>query len=147
VGAFVQLGRDADAADADSEAEPTDPDDPGIPSIVYVDTTPRPTPAHLPASDADHRVEHRVAFDLGGAYGALANVDLGACKAAGLGTGYGKVTLAFAPDGRAAAVGVDLPAGSSPAARACVEQAYRAVTVSPFDGSPVNVSRAFFAKA
>jgi hypothetical protein len=142
--AFVHLGQEADAAEADPGAEPIDPDDSGLPSIVYVDTTPHPTPAHLPASAADHRVEHRVAFDLGGAYGALASVDLGACKAAGLGTGYGKVALAFAPDGRAAGVALQLPAGSAPAARACVEQAYRAVTVTPFDGSPVNVRRAFF---
>jgi hypothetical protein len=145
--AFFQLAQQAPAADADSEAEATDPDDPGIPSIVYVDTTPHPTPSHLPASAADHRVEHRVAFDLGGAYGALANVDLGACKAAGLGTGYGKVTLAFDPDGHPGGVGVELPAGSSPAATACVEQAYGAVTVSPFDGSAISVSRAFFVKA
>ncbi len=133
--------------DGSPQAEWTEMDDPGAEPMVAVDTAPRPIPPHLPASAADHRVERHIAFDLGGAYGALAGVDLGTCKAAGLGAGYGKVTLAFDPDGRTAGVGIELPAGSSPGAAACVEQAYGAVTVAPFDGSPVSVSRAFFVEA
>jgi hypothetical protein len=44
-------------------------------------------------------------------------------------------------------VSIEMPAGSTPASRACVEEAFRAVRVAPFDGAPVNVQRAFFVKA
>ena len=124
-----------------TEADDTAPEEPGS-----VNTAPRPIPPHLPASAADHRVDTAARFDLGGAYGALAGIDLSSCKAQGLAPGYGRVVLAFAPDGAAAGVGVDLPAGSSPAARACVEQAFGAARVSPFDGAPTNVRRTFFVK-
>ena len=85
-------------------------------------------------------------FDLGGAYGVLAGVDLDVCKAQGLQAGYGRVTVPFEPDGTAGRVAIEMPAGSAPAAHACVEEAFRAVRVAPFDGVPVNVRRAFFVK-
>jgi hypothetical protein len=85
-------------------------------------------------------------FDLGGAYGALAGVELDPCKAQGLAAGYGRVTVPFEPDGTPGRVAVEMPAGSAPAAHACIEEAFRAVRVAPFDGKPVNVRRAFFVK-
>lgn len=104
----------------------------------------RPIPPHLPASAADTRVDKDRPFDLGAAYGALAHVDLDACKDHGLSAGYGRVTLGFANDGTPAGVGVDLPDGSKPEARACVEQAFQAVRVAPFEGAGASVRRAFF---
>jgi hypothetical protein len=106
----------------------------------------RPIPPHLPASDADHRVERLTHFDLAGAYGALAKVDLSPCKALGLTAGYGRVILAFDQDGAPVGVGIDLPPGSAPAARMCIEQAFGAVRVAPFEGAPMKVRRAFFVK-
>ncbi len=108
----------------------------------------RPIPPHMPASVADQRVEQeKVGFDLGAAYGAIAQVDLDPCRDRGLAPGYGRVIVAFDRGGSAVGVGIDLPAGSAPTAHACVEQAFRAVRVAPFDGAPVNVRRAFFVKA
>jgi hypothetical protein len=121
-----------------ADERPVDP--PGAPNALA------PIPPHLPASAADQRVDKQTAFDLGGAYGALAKVDLAPCKALGIAPGYGRVVLAFDPDGTPAGVGVDLPAGSTPAAQTCVEQAFGAVRVAPFDGAPMNVRRAFFVK-
>ena len=103
---------------------------------VPLDVPPPPAPVVVPAR-----------FDLGGAYGALTRVDLGPCKAQGLAPGYGRVVLGFEPDGAPAGVAVEMPPGSSPIARACVERAFRAVRVAPFDGAPVNVRRPFFVKA
>lgn len=91
--------------------------------------------------------ENTRAFDLGGAYGALASVDLAACKADGLAAGYGKVVVGFDADGAPASVSVVLPGGSADGARGCVEGAFRNVRVAPFDGSAVTVQRSFFVKA
>ena len=121
-----------------ADERPVDP--PAAPNALA------PIPPHLPASAADQRVDKQTEFDLGGAYGALAKVDLAPCKALGIAPGYGRVVLAFDPDGTPAGVGVDLPAGSTPAAQTCVEQAFGAVRVAPFDGAPMNVRRAFFVK-
>jgi hypothetical protein len=107
----------------------------------------RPIPPHVPASAADRRVDRpHVGFDLGGAYGAIEQADLEPCNAQGLAAGYGRVIVAFEPDGAVVGVAIALPPGSAPTAQACVEQAFRAVRVAPFEGAPVNVRRAFFVK-
>jgi len=119
-----------------------DEDEPSTAGMV------RPIPPHMPASAADQRVEKQlVGFDLGGAYGAIAHVDLDPCKAVGLAPGYGRVIVAFEAGGAPVGVGVALPAGSAPAAHACVEQAFRDIRVTPFEGAPVNVRRGYFVKA
>jgi hypothetical protein len=143
---LVESAQDLAETSQNPEQEWTEADDTAPVEPESVNTAPRPIPPHLPASAADRRVDTRAPFDLGGAYGSLARVDLSACKAQGLAAGYGRVVLAFDPDGTAAGVGVELPAGSSPAARACVEQAFGAARVSPFDGAPMNVRRTFFVK-
>jgi hypothetical protein len=122
-----------------TDGSPADEDD-------DVDEGLRPVPPHEAASEADRRVERRTPFALAAAYGALARVDLAPCTAQGLATGYGRIVLAFTNDGAPAGMRVDLPSGSSLQAGACVEQAFRAVRVSAFDGAPVNVRRAFFVK-
>lgn len=110
---------------------------------VFVPYVPPP-----PADEADHRVERTpTRFDLGSAYSAVAQVDVGACKADGLAAGYGRVVLGFESDGAPTGVALELPAGSAPASRACVEQAFRRVRVAPFDGTAVSVRRSFYVKA
>lgn len=106
-----------------------------------------PIPPHQPPAAADAPDPSRTAFDLGGAYGALAHVDLSACKSDGLAPGYGRVEVAFAGDGSARDMHVALPAGSPEPARACVETAFRQVRVAPFDGAQVTVRRSFYVGA
>jgi hypothetical protein len=106
-----------------------------------------PIPPHEPAAAADSRVEAAPKrFDLSGAYSAVDGVDLSACKADGLAAGYGRVAIGFAATGSPAGLTVDLPDGSTPAARACVEGAFRQVSVAAFDGADVKVTRSFFVK-
>jgi hypothetical protein len=118
--------------------DPTPPDEP--PLRVRVG----PIPPHEQPSAADTRVESRTAFDLGGAYSALAQVDLTPCKAQGLAAGYGRVEIAFANAGTPASLNVSLPAGSSASAQACVDDAFKRVQVARFDGSRATVRRSFF---
>jgi len=103
-----------------------------------------PVPPHERPSAADTRVESHTQFDLGGAYAALAHVDLDACKVQGLAPGYGKVRIAFDHGGAASSVRATLPSGSSAAAQACVEAAFKQVQVARFDGTQATVRRAFF---
>jgi hypothetical protein len=56
------------------------------------------------------------------------------------------VVLGFGTDGVPARVGLELPAGSAPASQACVESAFQAVQVAPFDGSAMTVRRQFYVK-
>jgi hypothetical protein len=101
----------------------------------------------VPASADPPPPDKTRAFDLGGAYGEMARVDVDACKADGLATGYGRVVLGFDEDGAPAGVSIEMPAGSSPEARACVDEAFRKVRVAPFDGAAVNVRRVFYVKS
>jgi hypothetical protein len=103
-----------------------------------------PIPPHEPAAAADTRVESRTPFDLGGAYGALANVDLDACKVQGLAPGYGRVEIAFVTDGSPRDVRLTLPTGSTDSARACVESAFQQMRVAPFDGAEATIKRPFY---
>jgi hypothetical protein len=100
----------------------------------------------VPASAAPPPRDERRAFDLGGAYGQVARVDVDACKADGLATGYGRVVLGFDDDGAPAGVSIEMPAGSAPEAHECVEDAFRKVRVAPFDGPTANVRRVFYVK-
>jgi hypothetical protein len=101
----------------------------------------------VPASADPHPPDKTRPFDLAGVYGEVARVDLETCKASGLATGYGRVVLYFENAGVPASVSIEMPAGSAPEARACVEDAFRKVHVVPFDGAPVNVRRVFYVKA
>jgi hypothetical protein len=123
--------------------EPLDEDDPEPRTeIVHADQAGpvdlQPASASAPAPKP---------FDLGGAYGAIAQVDLASCKAEGLAPGYGHVVLGFLPDGSVGGVAVQLPPSSSPWAHACVESALRGVRVSPFAGDqPATVRRELYVK-
>jgi hypothetical protein len=101
-------------------------------------------PLAVPPAQPMPAVVQPTHFDLGSAYGALGHVDLEACKTEGLAPGYGRVLLAFEPDGTPAHVAVQMPAGSAPSATRCVVEAFRGVRVAPFDGAPVNVRRQFY---
>jgi hypothetical protein len=101
----------------------------------------------VPASADPHPPDKTRPFDLGGVYGEVGRVDLETCKANGLATGYGRVVLYFENAGVPTGVSIELPAGSAPEARACVEDAFRKVRVVPFDGAPVNVRRVFYVRA
>jgi hypothetical protein len=139
---IAEAARNSDAEGAtvspDDGYPPDDgspPEDPGYAATFH--TVP-------PAADPAHEAR---AFDLGSAYGEIARVDVGTCKADGLATGYGRVILGFDDSGAPTSVGVEIPAGSTPAARSCLENAFRKVHVAPFDGAAVNVRRAFYVKA
>ena len=100
---------------------------------------PPPSAAHAEPAHAE-----APPFDLGGAYGAIAHVDLSPCSSQGLARGYGHVELEFGNDGAPARVGLEMPAGSDPAARACVEESFSRVRVAAFDGAQASVRRAFY---
>jgi hypothetical protein len=127
-----------------------------VQAVTQEDDTPPEPPAavrfapigpYQPPAAADTAADNRTQFDLGGAYGAIAHVDLGACRAQGLAAGYGRVEVGFAGDGSTRDLHVALPAGSPDGARACVETAFRQVRVAPFDGAQVTVRRSFYVGA
>jgi hypothetical protein len=141
--AGVAVARVADPppADVPVDAQVEEPDpEPRIERVptgtqVPVDLQPRPATKPAPRP-----------FDLGGAYAAMAKVDLTTCKEAGVAPGYGHVELEVLPDGTVGGVMVQLHAATA-GGRACAEQAFRGVRVAPFDGEqPVRVQRDFFVR-
>lgn len=140
-----------DEADSDDAAGPEGvwSVDEGGDAPHYADDHSDPTTFHtVPASLSQPPPDPTHPFDLQKAYGALDGVDLGACKADGLVAGYGRVVLGFATNGAPASVSVELPAGSSASAQSCVQDAFRKVQVSPFDGDSIATARrSFFVKA
>ena len=111
--------------------------------VEYVPVAPEPPQRYAPP--APPPLEGPRAFDLRAAESSVAAVDVGACKEEGLATGYGHATVAFTPDGTVDAVALDLPAGTSSTARACLETAFRTPHVAAFSGDQVmNVRRSFY---
>lgn len=111
--------------------------------VEYVPVAPEPPQRYAPPAPPPPPGPR--AFDLDAAQSSLAAVDVDACKADGLTTGYGHATVAFAPDGTVQGVALDLPSPTSPAARACIESAFRTPHVAPFSGDQVmNVRRSFY---
>jgi hypothetical protein len=111
--------------------------------VEYVPVVPEPPQRYAPPAPPPPPGPR--AFDLGGAQSTLAAVDVAACKSEGLTPGYAHATVAFAPDGTVHAVALDLPEGSSPDARTCIESAFRTAHVAPFSGDQVmNVRRSFY---
>ncbi len=67
------------------------------------------------------------------------------CKQAGGPTGRGRVSVTFAPSGRATTAVVGPPfAGTS--VGSCAAAAFRSASVPPFSGGPVTVSKSFYIK-
>lgn len=95
-------------------------------------------PAEAPAATEG------AAFDKNAAIAALSAAagSAGSCKTADGPTGSGKVSVTFAPSGRATATSVagDL-AGTE--VGGCVARLFRAAKVPPFSGDPVTVSKSF----
>jgi hypothetical protein len=111
--------------------------------VEYVPVAPEPPQRYAPPAPPPPPGPR--AFDLNAAQSSVAAVDVDACRAEGLVPGYGHATVAFAPDGTVHAVAVDLPASTSPAARACIETAFRTAHVAAFSGDQVmNVRRSFY---
>lgn len=111
--------------------------------VEYVPVAPEPPQRYAPPAPPPPPGPR--AFDLGSAQSSIAAVDVDACKAEGLASGYGHATVAFAPDGSVHAVALDLPARTSDAARACIETAFHTPHVAPFSGNQVmNVRRTFY---
>ncbi len=100
-------------------------------------TTAAPAPAPAPAADG-------AAFDKNAAVAALgaAAANAGSCKKPDGPTGSGKVSVTFAPSGRATATSV---AGELAGTEVggCVARLFRSAKVPPFSGDPVTVSKSF----
>lgn len=81
-------------------------------------------------------------FDRTAAVAALREVDskVRLCRTSPSTPETGKVTITFAPDGRASSVTVDGPLQGT-STGACVAAAFRNAKVPPFSGGPVTVSR------
>ena len=121
---------------------PPDPDPP-VTVVQYVAVPPSPPTTYLPSA-APPPAGPRP-FDLGAAQASLTHVDPATCRADGIGPGYGRALVAFAPDGSVSSVSLDLPQASSPAARECLDTAFHAAHVPAFSGSqPMNVRRIFY---
>jgi hypothetical protein len=98
------------------------------------DPPPSPTTAPPPPSGP--------AFDRGAAIAALGAVNVQTSKKVGGPTGAGRVTVTFINNGTVSDAFVGPPyAGTS--VGACVMSKYRAITVPPFGGYPVTVSKSF----
>lgn len=82
-------------------------------------------------------------FDRGAAARALSGVSVDACKAAGGPTGEGHVAITFEPDGSVRSVVVDAAPYAGTTVGGCIAGRYRAVTVPPFQGAPVQVGKRF----
>ncbi|HYQ14673.1 MAG TPA: GYF domain-containing protein [Polyangiaceae bacterium] len=100
--------------------------------------------AAAPAAAAPAATPEAAAFDKNAAVAALgaAAASAGSCKKPDGPTGSGKVSVTFAPSGRATATSVagDL-AGTE--VGGCVARIFRAAKVPPFSGDPVTVSKSF----
>lgn len=101
-------------------------------------------PAEAPAAPATPATPDGAAFDKNAAVAALgaAAANAASCKTADGPTGSGKVSVTFAPSGRATATSV---AGELAGTEVggCVARLFRAAKVPPFAGDPVTVSKSF----
>ena len=100
--------------------------------------------AAAPATPATPATPEGAAFDKNAAVAALgaAAASAASCKTADGPTGSGKVSVTFAPSGRATATSV---AGELAGTEVggCVARLFRAAKVPPFSGDPVTVSKSF----
>jgi len=112
------------------------PAEPATATTAKKPDTPTPAPAAAPADGA--------AFDKGAAVAALgaAAASASSCKKPDGPTGSGKVSVTFAPSGRATATSV---AGELAGTEVggCVARLFRSAKVPPFSGDPVTVSKSF----
>jgi hypothetical protein len=92
-------------------------------------------------SGAVSAADASAAFDKDAAVKALAGVDLSSCKATQPGEGH--VLVTFQPRGKASEAVVDRGEFGSAKVAKCIAGKFRKVTVPPFDGPPVRVSKTF----
>jgi hypothetical protein len=65
----------------------------------------------------------------------------GGCRSAGDPSGVAKVTVTFAPSGRATTANVSGPPFAGTATGGCIAKTFRQASIQPFDGAPVTVSK------
>ena len=84
-----------------------------------------------------------VQFDRGCAAAALGSADIFRCFDANGPRGTGHVKVTFAPTGAVASVELDGGPFPETATGACIQAAYRALRISPFEGGAVTVGKTF----
>ena len=108
------------------------------PSLEDLQAPDRPIPEPPPPRDPLR------SFDANAARTQLAAMDLSECRAHGLPVGYVRVSLKLASHGRPLAVVIEQPRGLDEPAHGCVRGILGTMTVPPFSGDPVYVSRTWF---
>ncbi|HEY6458828.1 MAG TPA: hypothetical protein VIY73_01725, partial [Polyangiaceae bacterium] len=96
-------------------------------------------PSLLPATTRDP-----VRFQIGAAYGALARVDVDACRGSGLQPGYVHVRATFARAGYVVRASVASAAALPPQALDCIADGLRQTGVPAFDGGEARLSKTYF---
>jgi hypothetical protein len=84
-------------------------------------------------------------FRIGAGYGALGQIDFGACRDEGLGPGYLHVRATFHhTSGRVVRASVERPAPPPVEALQCIGEQLRLAMVPVFDGADVTLSKSYF---
>jgi|GEM_PF-6519482 len=115
-------------------------------TYVYVNAPPATYGPPLPASPRDRVPEDDdlPAFDAKAARGALGDVDLDACRAAGAPRGYGHALVTFNPSGDISKVVVDDPSGLPVSAVRCIGDELGKTRIKEYKGSAVTVGTTWF---
>lgn len=110
-----------------------------VPTHVFM------APAASPAGAATSSTPGAPApLDPAAARAALSTRDVASCSRRGVPHGYGHATVVFAPDGSAASVTIDAPAGISPDGVACLGDELGRARMPPFAGGAVSVGTTWF---
>ncbi|MGH7297311.1 MAG: hypothetical protein ACRELB_20405, partial [Polyangiaceae bacterium] len=128
---------------------------------VFVDPDPAPVPVAVverqltvaaeqapapPSADSVVRVSPRdpVRFQIGAGYGALARVDVSACRDRGLPPGYVRVRATFTHEGYIVRASVESPTAPPPTALDCIADGLRQTGVPAFDGGEARLSKTYY---
>ncbi|MEO8906392.1 MAG: zinc-ribbon domain-containing protein [Polyangiaceae bacterium] len=135
--ALTAAGAAKPTATAGTLAPPATVNKPAAAADAKKPEAPAATPASAPAADV-------AAFDKGAAVAALgaAAANAGSCKKPDGPTGSGKVSVTFAPSGRATMTNV-AGAFAGTEVGGCVARLFRSAKVPAFAGDPVTVSKSF----
>ena len=127
------------AAGSKPAATPAAPNPTSVPAVKATEAKKPDTTAAAPAPATDD-----APFDKGAAVAALgaAAANAGSCKKPDGPTGAGKVSVTFAPSGRATMTNVG-GAFAGTEVGGCVARLFRAAKVPAFAGDPVTVSKSF----
>jgi hypothetical protein len=98
----------------------------------------------LPASPRDRPAPDPVPFRIGAGHGALGQVDLAPCRAAGLDPGYVRLRVTFHHSGHVVHAAVESPTPPPQDALDCIADQLQVATVPRFDGREATLSRSLF---